>query len=164
MGPADKTLSMKSLEARGIPYRVYLFPESILDAVGVASHTGLPLEIVYKTLVVLAVDPPGKKPMLIMVRGDRSLDLKKVARGVSAKKVRMAHHAEAEKLTGLKVGGISALVLLSRGFSVFLDQEARTLEEVVVSAGMRGINLALRVSDLVAVTQAQWIEAAGETP
>lgn len=164
MGPAEKTLSMKVLEARGIPYRTYLFPESILDAIGVASHTGLPIAMVYKTLVVLAADPPSRKPMLIMIGGDRSLDLKKVARGVSAKKVRMAHRDEAEKLTGLKVGGISPLALLSRGFPVFLDEEARTMEEVVVSAGKRGINLALRVADLIVVTQAQWIDAVSSAP
>jgi Cys-tRNA(Pro)/Cys-tRNA(Cys) deacylase len=162
MGSPEKTLSMKVLEARGIPYRVYRFPEALHDAPGVAVHIGVPPETVYKTLVVLSVDPPSRKAALIMIRGDRSLDLKKVARGISAKKVRMAHHDEAEKLTGLKVGGISALALLDRGFPIFLDHEAGSLEEVIVSAGKRGINLSLRVGDLVAVTRASWIEAAGE--
>ena len=80
--------------------------------------------------------------------------------GVSGqKKVQMAPHKEAERLTGLKTGGISALALLHKNFPVYLDRPALTLENILISAGQRGINLEVSVQDFINVTQAKVIEA-----
>jgi Cys-tRNA(Pro)/Cys-tRNA(Cys) deacylase len=152
----EKTNSMRALEARKIPYRVFTFPPEVHSASGVADAVGLPYEQVYKTLVALR---PEGKPMLIMIAGDRELDLKRVAKAVGEKKVRMASYKEAEGLTGLQVGGISALALLNRPFDVFIDHPATRLSHILVSAGKRGINLRLAVDDLIRVTRARVIEA-----
>ena len=101
---AKKLNSMRLLDGAGIPYDVIDFPEEIHDAAGVAEFAGEPLARVYKTLAV--VREQGK-PMLVMVAADRTLSLKKLAAEVGEKKLRMAKYAEAEKLTGLKVGGIN---------------------------------------------------------
>jgi len=158
MARDTKTLATRALDLKQVPYETLVFPETIRDALGVADYLGLPPSMIYKTLVVVPVDPPGR-PLLVMIGGDRSLDLKRTARAIGLKKVRMAHHDEAERLTGLRVGGISPLALLQRGFKVFLDDRARELEDAVVSAGKRGVNLRLKVADLVAMTQAHWIDA-----
>ncbi len=151
-----KTNSMRALDAQKIPYQVFTFPPDVHSAAGVAEVVGLPARQVYKTLVVLR---PQGKPMLIMIPGDRELDLKRVAKAVGEKKVRMASHNEAEKLTGLQVGGISALALLNRPFDVFIDRSATELSHVLVSAGARGINLRLAVPDLIRTTRARVIQA-----
>ena len=158
MARAEKTLAMRVLEGQAVPYEVITYPDTIHDALELAQHVGLPPEGVYKTLVVLA-DEPGFKPMLIMVAADTSLDLKKVAQAVGAKKAHMARHADAEKMTGLKVGGISALALLNKGFDIYIDEWATLLDAVVISAGQRGFNLRLSVDDLLRVTGAQVIDA-----
>jgi Cys-tRNA(Pro)/Cys-tRNA(Cys) deacylase len=152
----EKTNSMRALEARKIPYEVFTFPPEVHSASGVADAIGLPYEQVYKTLVALR---PEGKPMLIMIAGDRELDLKRVAKAVGEKKVRMASHKEAEALTGLQVGGISALALLNRPLDVFIDRPATDLSHILVSAGKRGINLRLAVDDLIQVTRARVIKA-----
>jgi len=147
-----KTNSMRLLDARGIPYEVHAFSPGIHSAVGVAESTGVPLERVYKTLVVIRSDG---KPLLAIIPGGCQLSLKKLAHAVGEKKLRMATQREAERLTGLRVGGISALALTGRGFPVYLDRRALSLENIVVSAGRRGINLGLAVGDLVGVTGAE---------
>jgi Cys-tRNA(Pro)/Cys-tRNA(Cys) deacylase len=152
----DKTNSMRALDARKIAYEVFTFPPNIYSAMGVADVVGLPHHQVYKTLVALR---PQGKPMLIMIPGHRELDLKRLAKAVGEKKVRMASHNEAESLTGLQVGGISALALLNRPFDVFIDRSATELSHLLVSAGKRGINLRLAVSDLIRITHAHVIEA-----
>ncbi len=152
----EKTNAMRALEARKIPYDVFTFPPEVHSATGVADAVGLPYEYVYKTLVALR---PEGKPMLVMIAGDQELDLKKVAKAVGEKKVRMASYKEAEDLTGLQVGGISALALINRPFDVFIDRPATELPHILVSAGKRGINLRLPVADLVRVTNARVIEA-----
>jgi len=98
------------------------------------------------------------KPLLVMIAGDQELDLKRLATAVGEKKLRMASYKEAESLTGLEVGGISALALLNQGFDVYIDRAATRLKRVLVSAGRRGINLGMAVEDLLDVTKAKVIE------
>lgn len=165
-----KTLAMRVLEGQGVPFEVISFPDTIHDAVGVAEHAGLPPQLVFKTLVVQVVDPASgkpsrnEKPCLILVAADRTIDLKKAALGIGAKKVQMARQTEAERLTCLKVGGISALALLNKGFAVYLDRAAEALDEIVVSAGQRGLNLRLKTADLLRVTGARWLDAGQTEP
>lgn len=160
--PVEKTLGMRALEREGIPYTPFTFPETIHDALGVAEYCGLPPEQVFKTLVVEVPDPAGRRRpeyVLVLVPGGHSLDLKQAAAGLGVKRVTMARQEIAEHVTGLKVGGISALGLLGKGFGVYLDERAQEFEEIVVSAGRRGINLQLRREDFVRLTGARWIRA-----
>jgi Cys-tRNA(Pro)/Cys-tRNA(Cys) deacylase len=154
---AKKLNSMRFLEAHGIPYEAMRFPDSVHSARGVADHFGLSASQVYKTLVVL---PPQGKPVLFMIAGDRELQLRQLAQALDVKRLRMATHREAESLTGLKVGGISALALQHRGFPVYIDRAAANLETILVSAGQRGINVRLKVADLIWVTGATLVDAA----
>ena len=154
---ADRNNAMRMLEARGVPYEIYTFPPEIHSADGVAQVVGASASQVYKTLVV--VRRQGK-PLLVMIAGDRELDLKRLAKAVGEKKLRMATYREAESLTGLEVGGISPLALLNRGFDVYIDRAATKLRRVLVSAGCRGINLGMTVEDLIRVTKAEVVECA----
>jgi Cys-tRNA(Pro)/Cys-tRNA(Cys) deacylase len=164
-----KTLAMHVLDGQHVPFSVIEFPSTIHDALGVADHAGLSPEVVYKTLVVQVIDPATQaplrshKPLLILVAANRSLDPKKVAAALGVKRVGMARQAEAERMTGLKVGGISALALLNRGFEVFVDEPAMLLDEFVVSAGQRGLNLRLTLQAFLQVTGARWLDAGRES-
>lgn len=148
---------MRVLERAGVPYEALTFPESIHSADGVADFLGASRSEVYKTLVV--VRPAGGKLLLVMAAGDRELELKKLATAVGEKKLRMATQAEAERLTRLKVGGISPLALLNRGFEVYLDRPATELESIVISAGRRGVNLRVGVGDLIKVVDGRVVAA-----
>ncbi len=153
-----RTNAMRLLDARHVEYEVLTFSPDIHSAVGVAEALGLPPETVYKTLVVQR----AAKPLLVMVPGPHEINLKLLAASVGEFKLHMASQKDAEALTGLQVGGISALALLNKGFEICLDRSAQALAQVVVSAGQRGVNLRLEVSDLVQVTQARWVRAVGQ--
>lgn len=152
----EKTNAMRLLDARHVAYETFTFPPEIHSADGVAAILGLPASEVYKTLVVLR---EKGRPLLVMVAGDRELDLRSLARSVDERSLHIAPQREAERLTGLQVGGISALALLDRHFDVYIDRPALELEHVLVSAGRRGINLRLPVADLVRLTGARVVEA-----
>lgn len=146
---ADKLNSMRILEQHKIPYEVLTYPDTIHDAEEVAEILGVPYFTVYKTLVVQAENPTQPKPYLVMVASENRLDLKKMAVAAGVKKVKMAAHKDAETLTGLKVGGISALALMQKGWQVYLDQPATQLQHIVISAGQRGTQLRVPVVPLV---------------
>jgi len=153
----QKTNAMRALDQRRIPYETHIFSDTIRSADGVAATLGIPEAEVFKTLVVLS-EARGTNPMLVMLPASRELDLRQFARAVGEKSVRMASQREAEQLTGLKVGGISALALLNSSFAVYLDASATTLDMLYVSGGQRGLDLRLRVADLIAVTSATVVE------
>jgi Cys-tRNA(Pro)/Cys-tRNA(Cys) deacylase len=151
-----KTLAMKLLDGQKIPYEPMSYPDDIRDAEAVALALGIAPERVFKTLVVARMRPG--KTILAIVPANRQLNLKKLAKAAGEKKLKMASHQEAENVTGLKVGGISALALVNRGFEVFLDDSAKSFPSIVVSAGERGQQIQLRDSDLVRITSARYAD------
>ncbi len=148
-----KTNVIRLLEQRKIPYTAYELPAEKLGARATARLLGAPPEIVFKTIVVTR---SGRgKPILAVVPGDRTVDLKAVARAVGEKKVRLPTQKEAERLTGLQAGGISPLALLRRGFQVLLDESAARHAEIHISGGRRGLNIRLPVEALMRLTGAR---------
>jgi Cys-tRNA(Pro)/Cys-tRNA(Cys) deacylase len=153
---------MRLLDSKRIPYRITEYDSSGEFHTGeeAAVLVGAPAEAVYKTLVVLRDTPQAGKPMMVMVPVAAQLDLKVLAEALGEKRLRMATQREAEKLTGMQVGGISALGLQRPGFTILIDERACALERVHVSAGARGMDIELAVSDLVALTAAKFVPAA----
>lgn len=153
----EKTNAMRLLDQRRIFYEPLTYDAEIHSAVGVAESLGLPPERVYKTLVALRED--GGRPLLVMIAGPDELDRRLLARSVGAKAVQMAPHREAERLTGLQVGGIGALALVNKPFEPCLERAALAFEWVLVNGGRRGLNLRVGVQDLIAVTGARIVDA-----
>jgi len=150
------------LDSRKVAYLVheYDYDSGVHSAVDVAEAVGLRENQVFKTLVALP-DQPNAKPVLAIIAGPDTLDLKLLAKALNVKKARMASHAQAEELTGLQTGGISALALMNRGFRVFIDVKALESPTIAVSAGQRGVNLELAPDDLIKVTKARVVELVG---
>jgi Cys-tRNA(Pro)/Cys-tRNA(Cys) deacylase len=149
--PPARTNAMRLLDREGVAYTVHAFSDAIRSATDVAAAVGVPESQVFKTLVTLTDE---NAPVLVMIPSHAELDLKALARAAGAKRCQMASHRDAEKLTGLQVGGISPLALTHRGWRVFIDMSALARESVLVSAGKRGINLELAVADLMRITAA----------
>lgn len=157
----QQTLATKLLTGKKIAFETFAYPAELKDAAEVATAVGFPPPQVFKTLVVQPPDgDPRAKPMLVMVPAPQQLDLKKLAKSIGVKKLKMATQREAEAMTGLQVGGISALALLNKGFAVYIDQSARDLGDVVISAGERGLQIKLAVADLVKLTRARFADVA----
>jgi Cys-tRNA(Pro)/Cys-tRNA(Cys) deacylase len=152
----EKTNAMRFLDGRKVAYTALEYPPDVHGAVEVAGVLGVPPESVYKTLVVLR---ERGRPLLVMVAGPREIDPRRLARALGEKAVRMAPQREAERLTGLQVGGIGALALLGKPFDVCLDRPALDRPELLVNGGRRGLNLRLRVDDLIRLTGARVVEA-----
>lgn len=153
MAKSTKLNSMRLLEQHQVPYEVTEFPDTMRDAEEIADVLGIPPYMVYKTLVVEPVG--GGKPLLALLAADKTLDLKKLAAASGHKKVGMAAHKDAERLTGLKVGGISALMLVQKNWPVYIDSPALELEHILVSAGQRGLDLRVPTAALIRIIQAK---------
>lgn len=141
------------LESRHIKYTTYELPKKKLSADEVAQILGVPLALVYKSIVVVRLK--RGKAILAVIPGDREVDLKALAKVAGEKKVKMATQRNAEKLTKLQAGGISPLALINKGFDIYLDVAAKNHAEIYISAGERGANVRLAASDLIALVGAE---------
>jgi Cys-tRNA(Pro)/Cys-tRNA(Cys) deacylase len=159
-----RTNAARRLEARGVPHevRVYDPAQAFHSADEAASLLGVPAGSVFKTLVVLREGPGRAKPLLVLVPSDRQLDLGRLGRAVGDKRIRLATRQEAEGLTGLRVGGISALAVRPAAFEVLLDGSALRWGRIHVSAGVRGVDLALAPADFLAATGGRPVDLGGE--
>ena len=158
MAKTKKLNSMRLLEARSIPYETHHYDPQIRDAEAVAQAVGLPAEGVFKTLVVER--PSKKKPILVMLPCNSTLNMKRLAKALGEKKVALAPHAAAERLTGLQVGGISALALMQKRWDVYLDARHATSAHIVISAGQRGTQLRIETRDLIDLLSCRIVDVA----
>ncbi len=147
-----KLNSMRFLEAHGVTYQTHTYDESITDGIGAAQAMGFPPSQVYKTLVVQLKD---NEHALVMIAADQELDLKRFARAIGQKKATMPTKRGAEMATGLHAGGIGALALTHKRWGVYLDEAAKQHETILVNAGQRGVNLQVKVDDLVRALNAK---------
>ncbi len=160
MAKSKKLNSMRLLDAQAIPYETHQYDVAIRDAQQVAAAVGFPAAEVYKTLV--AQLSPQKKPILIMLPSNTSLNLKRLAKALGAKKAALAAHADAERLTGLQVGGISALALTRKNWPVYLDRRALAQSHLVISAGQRGLQVRVERAGLVELLGCRIIDVADD--
>ena len=142
------------LDAKKIKYTAYETPVEKLGALETAKILNIPAQRVFKTIVITR-QKPGK-PILALIPGTGQVDLKLIAVALGEKKVNLPTEREAEDLTGLQAGGISPLALINKGFQVLVDDSAQQFAEINVSAGQRGLNIALSPKDLVQLTHARF--------
>jgi Cys-tRNA(Pro)/Cys-tRNA(Cys) deacylase len=141
------------LDSRKISYTVFETPAEKLGALEAAQLLNVSPDVVFKTIVVTR--DKSKKPILALIPGSRTVDLKLLAAFLGEKKVHLPTEREAEQLTGLQAGGISPLALIKKGFQVVIDAHAQTYAEIHVSGGQRGLNIKLPVADLIKLTNAR---------
>ncbi len=147
-----KTNAARILDQHKIDYQLleYQVDKTDLSAVAGAAKVGMPVETVYKTLV-LHGDKPGN--LIAMIPGDADVDLKNLAALSGNKKCQMLPLREVHDATGYIRGGVSPLGL-KKDYPIFIHLEIRNHPKISVSAGMRGLQLQLAPEDLIAVTGA----------
>lgn len=147
-----KTNAARILDTLGISYelKTYEVDENDLSAVHVAESVGMPIEMVYKTLVCRG-DKNGV--LMAVIPGGGELDLKALAAASGNKRVEMVHLKEVFGLTGYIRGGCSPLGA-KKDYPVYLDASAQAQEVIAISAGKRGEQIILKPADLVQAAKA----------
>ena len=147
-----KTNAARILDRLKISYELKEYPVDLddLSAVNVAQKVGMPVEMVFKTLVVR-----GDKTGVLMacIPGNEELHLKQLAAVSGNKKVEMVHLREVLGLTGYVRGGCSPLGA-KKEYPVYLDKSSEDCEIIAISAGIRGQQILLSPTDLITAVKA----------
>jgi len=147
------TPATKALDKARVNYSLHRYdhdPQAESYGGEAAEKLGLDPARVFKTL--LASTETGELLVAVVpVRGQ--LDLKLLARAAGSKKTSMADPAVAQRSTGYLLGGISPLGQKKR-LRTFIDDSAGQWPQIYVSAGRRGLEIALAPADLASQTGA----------
>ncbi|HFD1717617.1 TPA: Cys-tRNA(Pro) deacylase [Enterococcus faecium] len=151
-----KTNAIRMVEQKKIPYteHEYEWDESHLSASSVAEQLPESQSRIFKTLVAVG-NVTG--PIVAVIPGEAELNLKKLAKVSGNKKVEMLHLKDLEATTGYIRGGCSPIGM-KKLFPTYLDQIAESYEQIIVSAGRRGLQMELAPQDICALTSGQFAD------
>jgi len=141
-----------ALEKAGKPFELLRYeydPDAPSIGLQAAQALGLAPSVVFKTLMVAA----GDEPCIAIIPSDQELSLKAIAAAAGKKSAAMMRPADAERISGYHVGGISPLGQKKR-LRCFLDSSATALPFLVVNGGQRGLQIKLAPNDLAAAASA----------
>jgi Cys-tRNA(Pro)/Cys-tRNA(Cys) deacylase len=142
-----KTNATRILDSLGISYelREYEVDPNDLTAETVARKIALPVEQVFKTLVVRG-DRGGV--YLAVIPGNTELDGKALARVTGDRRVEMVPLKDVQPLTGYVRGGVTAMGAI-KNYPVYIDETMELFDVISVSAGARGTQVLLAPADYI---------------
>lgn len=148
MKAEPKTNAARLLEKAGVAFELipYEFDPDDLAAQHVADALGEDINRVFKTLV-LHGDKAGQH-FVCVVPGNAEVDMKKAARAAGVKKADLIAMKELLPLTGYIRGGCSP-VGMKKPLPTFFHLTATDFDRIYVSAGRRGLQLAINPQDLI---------------
>ena len=117
---------------------------------------GVDEHAVIKTLVM---QDEAKKPLLILMHGDREVSTKQLARQIDRKTVEPCDPATAQKHTGYAVGGTSPFGT-RKELPVYVERSVLDLDRIYINGGRRGLLVSIVPAELVRVLHATAVEAA----
>ena len=149
------TPAIRAARTAGVTIEVHEYrhdPANTQYGLEAALALGLDPARVFKTLLVKQ-NGDERRLAVAVVPVTGQLNLKAMAGACGAKKVEMADPAQAERVTGYVVGGISPLGQ-KRRLPTVVDQTAMGFDSVFVSGGRRGLDIEIAPADLVGLCQA----------
>lgn len=135
------TRATQALQQAGVSFSVHSYeydPNAERIGLQAAEAIGADPNTVLKTLMVLV----DKKPACVVVPSDKEVNLKKLASALGGKAAQMMKPADAERITGYHVGGISPFGQKKR-VPTLIEQSAFEHAQVFINGGQRGLQVKL---------------------
>jgi Cys-tRNA(Pro)/Cys-tRNA(Cys) deacylase len=149
---AKSTPATLALEKAGVAFTLHEYdydPNAERIGMQAAEALGIEPARLLKTLMARA----GNTVICVLAPSDREINLKKLAHAAGAKSAALLGVAEAERVTGYHVGGISPFGQKKRG-RVFIEQSVLAFPRIVVNGGRRGLQAELAPGDLLRLLDA----------
>jgi Cys-tRNA(Pro)/Cys-tRNA(Cys) deacylase len=149
---ARSTPATLMLDKAGVSYRLraYVYdPDADSIGLAAAAALGVSPQVMLKTLIVLL----DGRPACVVLPSDREVSMKKLAAALGGKRAEMSKPADAERITGYHVGGVSPFGQKKR-LPTVIEADALAQPTIYVNGGQRGLQIELSPADLMAATNA----------
>jgi len=140
-----KTLATQFLDELGIQYTEHVYEYVEHGGTAVSSDSlGVPEHEVVKTLVM---EDEAKKPLIVLMHGDRKVSTKELARQAGRKRIEPCKPDVAQRHSGYQVGGTSPFGL-RKPLPVYVERSVLELPFIYINGGRRGFLVRIRPTDL----------------
>lgn len=159
---AKGTPATSALEKAGIAFKLHEYdydPNAERIGMQAADALGVSPSRLLKTLMAKA----GGAVVCVLIASDREVSLKKLAAAAGAKDAAMLPAAEAERITGYHVGGISPLGQRKRA-RVFIDAPAIAHPTIIFNGGRRGLQIEMAPAEFVKLLNATAADLSSASP
>lgn len=151
------TLAIRVLRQHGIAFEPLLYDYEPRGGTRVsARELGVPEHNVIKTLIF---EDEGKRPLCVLMHGDREVSEKNLARQLERKRVSPCAPEVASRHSGYQVGGTSPFGL-RRAMPVYVERSVLSLDRIYINGGARGFLVALEPQALERVLGATPVDVA----
>ena len=150
--PAIRLLKEKNIHfvAHTYKYEEHGGAKLAAETLGISAHE------VVKTIVM---HNENKQCFIILMHGDKEVSLKKMAREINCKTVKLCHPDKVRKLTNYLVGGTSPFATKTP-LKIYCEHTIQNLEYLWINAGKRGLLIKISFQDLQSVLQPQFVHVA----
>jgi Cys-tRNA(Pro) deacylase len=121
-----------------------------------ARALNVPQHHIVKTLVM---EDEARKPLIVLMHGDRTVSTKNLARQAGRKSVEPCKPETAQRHTGYQVGGTSPFGT-KKTLPVYAERSILELEELYINAGRRGLLVKLKSADLARALELSLVDVA----
>lgn len=140
------TPATQFLAKHGVSYTVHEYEYVDHGGTAVSSESlGVPEHEVVKTLVM---EDEEKKPLIVLMHGDRMVSTKELARQAARKRIEPCKPEAAQRHTGYQVGGTSPFGT-RKPLPVFVERSILELPAIYINGGRRGFLVRISPADLV---------------
>ena len=155
--PAATRRFLEQVGDAGVPIEPVVFPADTKTSQQAADALGCHVSRITKSLVFMADDVP----LMVLIAGNRRVDVAAVAEIVEAQRVRRAELDEVRENTGYVAGGTPPFGHV-KDMRVLADRSITDNDVVWVAAGSPKTVFAIGVDDLVRLSRADWVDVAEE--
>lgn len=151
------TMAIRVLRQHNVAFTPHLYAYEERGGTRVSSqHLGVDEHSVIKTLIF---EDEQRKPLCVLMHGDREVSAKNLARQLARKSVGPCAPEVADRHSGYQVGGTSPFGL-RRAMPVYMEKSIGALPRLYINGGARGFLVGINPADLVRVLQPVAVEVA----
>jgi Cys-tRNA(Pro) deacylase len=151
------TMAIRVLRRNKVDFTPHLYVYEARGGTRVSSEQlGVDEHAVIKTLIF---EDEAKKPMCILMHGDREVSARNLARQIGCKSVSPCAPEVADRHSGYQVGGTSPFGL-KRTMPIYCEKSIETLPRIYINGGARGFLVGLEPKDLFRVLKPTSVDVA----
>jgi Cys-tRNA(Pro) deacylase len=150
-----ETPATKFLHQHGIAHSNHLYAYEEHGGTRVSSRElNVPEHAVVKTLIM---EDENRKPLVVLMHGDRKVSTKELARQAGVKKIAPCTPEDAHRHSGYLVGGCSPFGT-KKQMPVFMEKTILDLPLIYINGGQRGYLVGVHPHDILRVLRPRVVE------
>lgn len=145
------------LRKHGVAHTEHFYEYVEHGGTAVSSATlGVPEHEVVKTLVM---EDDHRKPLLVLMHGDRKVSTKELARQAGRKRIAPCRPQDAQRHSGYQLGGCSPFGL-RKPLPIYMERSILELPRILINAGRRGYLVGIDPREILRTLSPTLVEVA----